>query len=85
MELNEEEAALLPSRRAGGNSIQEEAALYGAGAGSTDESQRLFREIMQRLESATTSSDDVAREKLHQRVDEYFDAVKPKPSPSSKP
>jgi transcriptional regulator with XRE-family HTH domain len=78
-ELTEEQRALLPSRRSGGHSIQEEAALYGAGEGATDEAGRLYREILQRLEAAKVSADDVAREKLHRRVDEYFDAIKPKP------
>jgi transcriptional regulator with XRE-family HTH domain len=81
-DLTEEERALLPSRRVGGKKIQQEA-LYGPGEGGTDESRRLFREIMQRLEAATTSADDVAREKLHRRVDEYFEAVKPKPTSKS--
>lgn len=75
-EPSEEEKALATSRLSGGTLIgecvlSEEPADYGA----QSEAIRLQREIMQRLEDASLSQDELAKETLHRRVDEYFKVV----------
>lgn len=75
MDASEEEMAL---NAGSSSSVQDQVAEYFSG-GAPSEDQRLRREIMQRLDDASLNADELSREVLKRRVDEFFDAVNRKP------
>lgn len=76
MAMSAQERALTKIKLdGGGHSVPDTAENYHKGGG---EDERLRREIMERLDAASLSPEDLLKKALHQRIDEYFEALQKK-------